>query len=65
VQSARVPDDPSAGKPVEIPLGRIGQPADVARMAAVLLSDEWSGYVTGSNVRVDGGLGVHSFSFDT
>jgi len=65
VESAHVPDDPSAGKPVEIPLGRIGQPADVARMTAVLLSDEWSGYVTGTNVRVDGGLGVHSFSFDT
>jgi 3-oxoacyl-[acyl-carrier protein] reductase len=65
VQSRHVPDDPSAGRPVPIPLGRIGQPADVARMTAVLLSDEWSGYVTGSNVRVDGGLGVHSFSFDT
>src|SRR3954453_1173541 len=38
------------------PLGRHGRPDDVARIAAVLLSDEWSGYVTGANVPVDGGL---------
>jgi NAD(P)-dependent dehydrogenase (short-subunit alcohol dehydrogenase family) len=47
-----------------LPLGRIGEPADIARMAAVLLSDEWSGYVTGANVPVDGGLGLHSWSVD-
>jgi glucose 1-dehydrogenase len=51
--------DPWAGK--FIPLGRRGEPADVARMVAVLLSDEWSGYVTGANVRVDGGLALHSW----
>jgi 3-oxoacyl-[acyl-carrier protein] reductase len=45
-----------------IPLGRAGEPIEVARMIAVLLSDEWSGYVTGTNVRVDGGLGLHSWS---
>jgi 3-oxoacyl-[acyl-carrier protein] reductase len=47
-----------------VPLGRVGEPVDVARMVAVLLSDEWSGYVTGANVRVDGGLGLHSWSVD-
>jgi NAD(P)-dependent dehydrogenase (short-subunit alcohol dehydrogenase family) len=45
-----------------VPLGRIGLPADVARIVAVLLSDEWSGYVTGSNIRVDGGLALHSWT---
>lgn len=45
-----------------IPLGRVGEPADVARIVAVLLSDQWSGYVTGANVQVDGGLGLHSWS---
>jgi glucose 1-dehydrogenase len=45
-----------------VPLGRTGEPADVARMVAVLLSDTWSGYVTGANVRVDGGLGLHSWT---
>jgi glucose 1-dehydrogenase len=44
-----------------VPLGRRGEPADVARMVAVLLSDEWAGYVTGANVRVDGGLALHTW----
>jgi glucose 1-dehydrogenase len=47
-----------------VPLGRVGEPAEVARMAAVLLSDEWAGYVTGANVRVDGGLALHSWVDD-
>jgi NAD(P)-dependent dehydrogenase (short-subunit alcohol dehydrogenase family) len=42
--------------------GAQGQPEDVARMAAVLLSDRWSGYVTGANVPVDGGLGLVTWS---
>lgn len=42
----------------KIPLRRAGQPEDVARVAAQLLSDYWSGYVTGANVRVDGGLAL-------
>jgi NAD(P)-dependent dehydrogenase (short-subunit alcohol dehydrogenase family) len=44
-----------------IPLGRPGTPDDVAAMATVLLSDELSGYVTGANVPVDGGLALHSW----
>jgi NAD(P)-dependent dehydrogenase (short-subunit alcohol dehydrogenase family) len=47
-----------------IPVGRVGQPSEVARIIAVLLNDEWSGYVTGANIRVDGGLGLHSWSLD-
>jgi len=47
-----------------VPLGRIGEPADVARIVALLLNDEWAGYVTGANVPVDGGLGLHSWSVD-
>ncbi len=45
-----------------VPLGRVGEPIDVARTIAVLLSDDWSGYVTGANVRVDGGLALHSWA---
>lgn len=37
------------------PLGRVGQPADIARCAAYLLSDE-SSWVTGQVLRVDGGI---------
>ena len=38
-----------------IPLGRIGAPEDVAKVAAFLLSDD-AAYVTGAELRVDGGL---------
>jgi 3-oxoacyl-[acyl-carrier protein] reductase len=44
-----------------IPLGAAGVPADVARVAIFLLSDAWSGYITGQNVVVDGGLSLHSW----
>jgi glucose 1-dehydrogenase len=45
-----------------IPLRRPGEPDDVAKVALVLLSDAWSGYVTGANVPVDGGLSLFSWS---
>lgn len=42
----------------QIPTGRLGQPEDVAGLAAFLASDEAS-YVTGSTFFVDGGLSVN------
>ena len=39
----------------KIPLGRMGRPAEIADMAAVLVSD-LAGYVTGTTVFVDGGM---------
>lgn len=47
-----------------IPLGRRGVPADVAPMALALLDDRLSGYVTGADVTVDGGLSLHSWLDD-
>jgi NAD(P)-dependent dehydrogenase (short-subunit alcohol dehydrogenase family) len=44
-----------------IPTGQAGVPADVARVALFLLSDAWSGYVTGQNLAVDGGLSLHNW----
>jgi glucose 1-dehydrogenase len=44
-----------------IPLGQAGVPADIARVALFLLSDAWSGYVTGQNIAVDGGLSLHNW----
>ncbi len=38
-----------------VPLGRLGQPEDVAAAACFLLSDE-ARYITGTELRVDGGL---------
>lgn len=42
-----------------IPLGRIGEPKDVAGPAVFLACEELSGYVTGAQVLVDGGLFVN------
>ena len=44
-----------------IPDGQAGVPGDVARVALFLLSDAWSGYVTGQNLAVDGGLSLHNW----
>ena len=47
---------PSAGERVaQIPLGRLGKPDDVARIAAFLASDE-ADYMTGQAVNATGGL---------
>jgi glucose 1-dehydrogenase len=42
----------------QIPLGRLGQPADVAGLAVFLASTD-ADYVTGSTFFVDGGLTWH------
>jgi NAD(P)-dependent dehydrogenase (short-subunit alcohol dehydrogenase family) len=42
-------------------LGRLGSPEDIAGMAVALLSDRFSGYVTGTTVVVDGGLALHNW----
>ncbi len=47
-----------------IPIGRTGDPDDVAKAVAVLLSDAWAGYITGANILVDGGLALHSWLMD-
>ena len=39
----------------QVPLGRVGQPRDIAYAVLYLASDE-SGFVTGSEIRVDGGI---------
>jgi len=44
-----------------IPLGRPGEPGDVAGMAVALLCDRFSRYVTGTTVVVDGGIALHNW----
>jgi NAD(P)-dependent dehydrogenase (short-subunit alcohol dehydrogenase family) len=46
-----------------IPAGRPGQPEDVSRVVVALLSRNLD-YVTGANVRVDGGLALHTWLAD-
>ncbi|GAA3223226.1 SDR family NAD(P)-dependent oxidoreductase [Nonomuraea helvata] len=43
----------------DVPLGRVGAPADVAEAVAFLASDA-AGYITGDNLVVSGGIGVHA-----
>jgi NAD(P)-dependent dehydrogenase (short-subunit alcohol dehydrogenase family) len=42
----------------QVPMNRIGTVEEIAKTAAFLLSDD-SGYITGQNLRVDGGLTRH------
>ena len=42
----------------KIPLGRVGSVEEIAETAAFLLSDS-AGYITGQNIRVDGGITRH------
>jgi len=44
-----------------IAMGRLGTAEDVAKMAVALLVDRFSGYVTGTTVEVDGGLGLFNW----
>ncbi len=41
----------------QIPLGRIGQPQDIAETVAFLASDK-AAYITGQVISVDGGMGI-------
>jgi 3-oxoacyl-[acyl-carrier protein] reductase len=47
-----------AGK---VPMGRLGTGEDMANMALALLSDRFSGYVTGTTVAVDGGIALYNW----
>lgn len=47
----------------EIPLRRAGLPRDIGAQAVVLLSDNLSGYTTGTSVVIDGGLHLRPLPF--
>lgn len=44
----------------ETPVGRLGQPADIAALVAFLCSDE-AGYITGAEILIDGGQTIHGY----
>jgi len=54
-------EDSKAAFSQRIPLGRPGTPDDIAAMALALLSDQFSRYVTGEVIAVDGGLDLYNW----
>jgi len=54
-EGTRNPDAVRQKLAFDIPLGRLGQPEEVAGLCAYLLSDE-AGFITGADVPIDGGL---------
>lgn len=54
-------DDSKAAFSNRIPLGRPGTPEDIAQVALTLLSDQFSRYVTGEVIAVDGGLDLFNW----
>jgi 3-oxoacyl-[acyl-carrier protein] reductase len=52
---------PSPSLQAKIPMQRLGESAEVAAMGITLLIDRYSRYVTGSEVVVDGGLGLYNW----
>lgn len=52
---------PNPGLQAKIPMQRLGESADVAAMGLTLLIDRFSRYVTGSEILVDGGLGLYNW----
>ena len=52
---------PAGDLALKIPMQRLGSAQDVAAMGLTLLIDRFSGYVTGTEVVVDGGLSVFNW----
>jgi NAD(P)-dependent dehydrogenase (short-subunit alcohol dehydrogenase family) len=53
--TTRNPDAVRQKLSLDIPLGRLGQPEEVAALCVYLLSDA-SAFITGADVPIDGGL---------
>jgi NAD(P)-dependent dehydrogenase (short-subunit alcohol dehydrogenase family) len=56
--TSRIPAHMEAKLKAEIPLRRFGNPDECGAAAALLLSDRLSGYTTGADIVVDGGLSL-------
>jgi NAD(P)-dependent dehydrogenase (short-subunit alcohol dehydrogenase family) len=58
IMGGQLSDERKAGMAAGIPMGRVGQPADIAAAVAFLLSDE-AGFVNGVSLNIDGGKHMH------
>jgi NAD(P)-dependent dehydrogenase (short-subunit alcohol dehydrogenase family) len=58
INKGKIPEDRRGAILESIPLGRIGEPADVAG-CIVFLASELSGYLTGVTLDVNGGMLIH------
>jgi acetoacetyl-CoA reductase len=50
----KVPEDIRAQIVAQIPVGRLGEPSEIARTVAFLTADD-AGFITGANIPVNGG----------
>ena len=55
IDTERLRSIPGVRDASQIPLGRVGEPSEIAAVACFLASDP-AGYVTGAVVPVDGGV---------
>jgi NAD(P)-dependent dehydrogenase (short-subunit alcohol dehydrogenase family) len=58
IMGGRLTDERKASMSAGIPLGRVGQPEEIAATVAFLLSDG-GGYINGATIQVDGGKHMH------
>jgi NAD(P)-dependent dehydrogenase (short-subunit alcohol dehydrogenase family) len=58
IMGGRLTDERKASMSAGIPLGRVGQPEEIAATVAFLLSDG-GGYINGSTIQIDGGKHMH------
>jgi NAD(P)-dependent dehydrogenase (short-subunit alcohol dehydrogenase family) len=58
IMGGKLTDDRKASMSAGIPLGRVGQPSDIAATISFLLSDG-GGYINGATIQIDGGKHMH------
>jgi NAD(P)-dependent dehydrogenase (short-subunit alcohol dehydrogenase family) len=58
IMGGKLSDERKAAMSAGIPLGRVGQPSEIAATIAFLLSDG-AGYISGSTVQIDGAKHMH------